>query len=79
MEEEENQKRINNTRRTIEDLKAELGKVGDQPDVTPRINAVYVELRRVQEEKAKIEGEKADLRRERDNLCAESKSESSVL
>eukprot|EP00064_Thunnus_orientalis_P001859 superscaffoldBa00000128_g1862 len=73
MEEEENQKRINNTRRTIEDLKAELGKVGDQPDVTPRINAVYVELRRVQEEKAKIEGEKADLRRERDNLCAESK------
>ncbi|XP_053173495.1 structural maintenance of chromosomes protein 5 [Scomber japonicus] len=73
MEKEDHQKRINNTRRTIEDLKAELGKIGDQPDVTPRINAVNVELRRIQEERAKIEGEKADLRREKDNLCAESR------
>ncbi|XP_047426847.1 structural maintenance of chromosomes protein 5 [Mugil cephalus] len=71
MEEEDHQKRISNTKRTIEDLKAELAKVGDQPDVTPRINAINVELRRIQEEKAKIEGEKADLRREKDNLHAE--------
>uniref|UniRef100_A0A7N6BZZ1 Structural maintenance of chromosomes protein 5 n=1 Tax=Anabas testudineus TaxID=64144 RepID=A0A7N6BZZ1_ANATE len=71
MEEEDHQKRINNTRRTIEDLKTELAKVGDQPDVTPRINAVNVELRHIQEERAKIEGEKADLRREKDNLAAE--------
>uniref|UniRef100_A0A7N6BF06 Structural maintenance of chromosomes protein 5 n=1 Tax=Anabas testudineus TaxID=64144 RepID=A0A7N6BF06_ANATE len=69
MEEEDHQKRINNTRRTIEDLKTELAKVGDQPDVTPRINAVNVELRHIQEERAKIEGEKADLRREKDNLA----------
>lgn len=75
MEEEDHQKRISNTRRTIEDLKAELAKVGDQPDVTPRINAVNVELRGIQEERAKIEAEKADLRREKDNLVAECKSE----
>uniref|UniRef100_A0A8C2ZQJ7 Structural maintenance of chromosomes protein 5 n=1 Tax=Cyclopterus lumpus TaxID=8103 RepID=A0A8C2ZQJ7_CYCLU len=72
MEEEDHQKRISNTRRTIDDLKAELAKVGDQPDVTPRINAVNVELRNIREERAKIEGEKADLRREKDNLHAES-------
>uniref|UniRef100_A0A7N8Y1I5 Structural maintenance of chromosomes protein 5 n=1 Tax=Mastacembelus armatus TaxID=205130 RepID=A0A7N8Y1I5_9TELE len=75
MEEEDHQKRISNTRRTIEDLKAELAKVGDQPDVTPRINVVNIELRRIQEERAKIEGDKGDLRREKDNLFAESKSE----
>uniref|UniRef100_A0A7N8Y246 Structural maintenance of chromosomes protein 5 n=1 Tax=Mastacembelus armatus TaxID=205130 RepID=A0A7N8Y246_9TELE len=73
MEEEDHQKRISNTRRTIEDLKAELAKVGDQPDVTPRINVVNIELRRIQEERAKIEGDKGDLRREKDNLFAESK------
>ncbi|XP_045912329.1 structural maintenance of chromosomes protein 5 [Micropterus dolomieu] len=72
MEEEDHQKRISNTRRTIEDLKAELAKVGDQPDVTPRINEVNVELRHIQVERARIEGEKSDLRREKDNLCAES-------
>uniref|UniRef100_A0A665U925 Structural maintenance of chromosomes protein 5 n=1 Tax=Echeneis naucrates TaxID=173247 RepID=A0A665U925_ECHNA len=71
MEEEDHQKRISNTRRTINDLKEELAKVGDQPDVTPQINAINVELRRNQEERAKIEGDKADLRRERDNLYAE--------
>lgn len=76
MEEEDHQKRISNTRRTIEDLKAELAKVGDQPDVTPRINEVNVELRHIQVERARIEGEKSDLRREKDNLCAESISES---
>ncbi|XP_054464848.1 structural maintenance of chromosomes protein 5 [Anoplopoma fimbria] len=73
MEEEDHQKRISNTRRTIDDLKAELAKVGDTPDVTPRINAVNVELRNIRAERAKIEGEKADLRREKDNLHAESK------
>ncbi|CAN9516172.1 unnamed protein product [Ophioblennius macclurei] len=70
---DDQQKRISNTKRAIEDLKAELAKVSDQPDVTPQINAVNAELRRIQEDKAKIEGEKADLRGERDNLSAESK------
>uniref|UniRef100_A0A671YKF7 Structural maintenance of chromosomes protein 5 n=1 Tax=Sparus aurata TaxID=8175 RepID=A0A671YKF7_SPAAU len=68
MEEEDHQKRISNTRRTIEDLKAELAKVSDQPDVTPQINTVNMELRRIQETRAKLEGEKSDLRRERDNI-----------
>ncbi|XP_012726060.2 structural maintenance of chromosomes protein 5 [Fundulus heteroclitus] len=72
-EEEDHQKRISNTRRTIEDLKSELAKISDQPDVTPQINAVNVELRRLQMERAKIEGEKADLRRESDNITAESR------
>lgn len=74
MEEEDHQKRITNTRRTIEDLKAELDKIGDQPDVTPQINAVNVELRGIQQERAKMEGERADLRREKDNVTAESTS-----
>ncbi|XP_034445618.1 structural maintenance of chromosomes protein 5 [Hippoglossus hippoglossus] len=72
-EAEDQQKRLSNTRRTIDDLKTELAKVGDHPDVTPQINAINVELRSIQEERAKIEGEKADLRRERDNVFAESK------
>ncbi|XP_060913080.1 structural maintenance of chromosomes protein 5 [Labrus mixtus] len=71
MEEEDHQKRISNTKRTIEDMKAELGKVADQPDMTPRINEVNVELRRIQVERAKIEGEKSDLRREKDHVIAE--------
>lgn len=75
MEEEDHQKRISNTRRAIDDLKAELAKVADQPDVTPQINAVNLELRQIQEERAKIEGEKTDLRREKDNLLAESRSQ----
>lgn len=75
MEAEDHQKRVSNTRRAIEDLKAELAKVSDQPDVTPRINEVNMELRRIQVEKAKIEGEKGDLRRDRDNLLSEYKSE----
>lgn len=71
IEDEDHQKRISNTRRVIEDLRAELAKVSDQPDVTPRINEVNTELRRIQVERAKIEGEKTDLRREKDNLLSE--------
>ncbi|KAM3617031.1 uncharacterized protein V6R79_001296 [Siganus canaliculatus] len=73
METEDHQKRITNTRRTIEDLKTELAKVGEQPDVTPRISAVNDELKHIQVDRAKIEGEKSDLRREKDNLYAESR------
>lgn len=76
-EEEDQQKRISNTRRTIEDLKSELAKVGDQPDVTPRISDINVELRRIQVDRARIEGEKSDLRREGNTICAECKCESS--
>lgn len=74
-EEADHQKRIINTRRIIVALKAELTKVEDQPDVTPRINEVNMELRRNQVERAKMEGEKSDLRREKDNTFAQCKSE----
>ncbi len=74
-EEQDHQRRISNTRRTIEDLRAELAKVADQPDVTPQISDVNNELRRNQVEKAKIEEERSDLRREKDNVFAEYKSE----
>lgn len=75
IEEQDNQKRISNTRRIIEDFKAELDKLVDQPDMSPQIDVVNVDLRRIQVERAKIEGERSDLRRERDNLIAESKCE----
>uniref|UniRef100_H3DCC8 Structural maintenance of chromosomes protein 5 n=1 Tax=Tetraodon nigroviridis TaxID=99883 RepID=H3DCC8_TETNG len=73
-EEADHQKRIVNTRRLIADLKAELAKVQDQPDVVPRINEVNVELRRNQVERAKMEEERSDLRREKDNTFAQGRS-----
>lgn len=75
MEENDHQKRIVNTNRIIEDLKAELAKVQDQPDLTPRINEVNVELRSNQVNRAKLEEERSDLRREKDNTFAQYKSE----
>ncbi|XP_072306194.1 structural maintenance of chromosomes protein 5 [Eucyclogobius newberryi] len=69
----DHQKRVSNTRQAIDDLKAELAKVSDHSNVTPRINEVNVELRGIQVERAKIEEEKSDLRRERDNLFSEYK------
>uniref|UniRef100_A0A667ZZ03 Structural maintenance of chromosomes protein 5 n=1 Tax=Myripristis murdjan TaxID=586833 RepID=A0A667ZZ03_9TELE len=73
MEEEDHRKRISNTKRIIDDLKAELANVGDQPDVTPQIDAINAELRSIQVERGKIDGEKADLRREGDNLSAQAR------
>lgn len=40
-------------------------------DVTPQIEAVNAELRTIQEEKAKLEGESLDLRREKDEAYGE--------
>ncbi|XP_011620162.2 structural maintenance of chromosomes protein 5 isoform X1 [Takifugu rubripes] len=74
MEEDDHQKRISNTRRIIEDLRTELAKVEDQPDVTPRINDVNSELRRNQIERARIDGEKCELCREKDNAFAQCRS-----
>uniref|UniRef100_A0A3Q3W9Y7 Structural maintenance of chromosomes protein 5 n=1 Tax=Mola mola TaxID=94237 RepID=A0A3Q3W9Y7_MOLML len=77
MEEEDHQKRITNTRLIIEDLKAELAEVGDQPDLTPKINGVNTELRRIQVERARNEGVKSDLSREKDTVWVESRGERS--
>lgn len=71
MQEVDHRKRISNTQRAIEDLKAELIKVAEQPDLTPKINEVNMELRRIQVDRARVEGEKADLRTEKDNLVSE--------
>lgn len=64
---------------TIRDLKSELAKVADQPDVTPKINDINDELRRIQVDRARMEGERSDLCRERDNIYAEAKSETSRI
>uniref|UniRef100_A0A8C5A134 Structural maintenance of chromosomes protein 5 n=1 Tax=Gadus morhua TaxID=8049 RepID=A0A8C5A134_GADMO len=67
------EKRIANTKTIIDDLQKELATVGEQPDVAPRIDAISVELRGHQEERARLDGEKSDIRREKDNMVAESK------
>ncbi|CAL8323354.1 unnamed protein product [Merluccius merluccius] len=72
-EKEDHEKRIANTRRIIDDLKTELAKVGEQPDVLPRIDAINVELKGNQEDRVRLEGEKADIRNEKDNMIAESR------
>ncbi|KAM3872329.1 structural maintenance of chromosomes protein 5-like [Diretmus argenteus] len=73
VEKHDHQKRISNTRRIIEGLKAELATFDDQQDVTPQLDAVNAELKHNREERASIQGEVADLRREMDNHSAESK------
>uniref|UniRef100_A0A8C5BUH5 Structural maintenance of chromosomes protein 5 n=1 Tax=Gadus morhua TaxID=8049 RepID=A0A8C5BUH5_GADMO len=65
------EKRIANTKTIIDDLQKELATVGEQPDVAPRIDAISVELRGHQEERARLDGEKSDIRREKDNMVAE--------
>lgn len=45
--------------------------MGSMEDVTPQIEAVNTELRNIQEEKAKLEGEMLDLRRDKDEAFGE--------
>lgn len=45
--------------------------MGSMEDVTPQIEAVNAELRKIQEEKAKLEGEMSDLRRDKDEAFGE--------
>ncbi|XP_077370284.1 structural maintenance of chromosomes protein 5 isoform X1 [Festucalex cinctus] len=70
-EEDDQRKRIENVKLLIKDLEVVLAEAGNQPDVTPRISEVNAELRNIQLERGKVEEEKADLRREKDNLSAE--------
>ncbi|KAJ3586807.1 hypothetical protein NHX12_013199 [Muraenolepis orangiensis] len=71
-EKEDHEKRIANTRRIIDELRAELADVQEQPDLAPHIDATNTELKANQEERARLEGEKVDIRREKDNMIAES-------
>ncbi len=55
----------------IKDLQKELQNMGSMEDVTPQIEAVNTELRNIQEEKAKLESEMLDLRRDKDEAFGE--------
>lgn len=72
-EKEDHEKRMANTRRIIQELETELRNVGEQPELGPRIDAINQELKANQEERARLEGEKSDLSREKDNVIAECK------
>lgn len=73
-EKEDHEKRMANTRRIIQELETELRNVSELPDVGPRIDAVNQELKANQEERSRLEGEKSDISREKDNVFAECKS-----
>ncbi|XP_066506411.1 structural maintenance of chromosomes protein 5 isoform X2 [Hoplias malabaricus] len=64
-EEVDRQKRIGNTKRMIQDLQKELDNMGSQDDVTPKIEVVIAELKKIQEDKARLDGERQDLRRDK--------------
>lgn len=55
----------------IQDLQKELDNMGSQEDVTPKIEAVNSELRSIQAEKSRLDGERQDLRRDKDEATGE--------
>ncbi|XP_070598752.1 structural maintenance of chromosomes protein 5 isoform X1 [Erythrolamprus reginae] len=67
------QKRIQNTRNMIEDWTNELKNTEDAENIQPLMNSLNANLRQLEEEKANIDGELNDLRRERENLLKERK------
>lgn len=70
-EEADRQKRIGHTQLMIRDLQKELQNMGSIEDVTPQIEAINAELRKIQEEKARLESESLDLRRDKDEITGE--------
>lgn len=72
-EEVDRQKRIGHTQLMIRDLQKELQNMNSMEDVTPQIEAVNAELRTIQDEKAKLESESLDLRRDKDEAFGEFK------
>uniref|UniRef100_A0A4W3I3Y1 Structural maintenance of chromosomes protein 5 n=1 Tax=Callorhinchus milii TaxID=7868 RepID=A0A4W3I3Y1_CALMI len=73
-EEADRQKRISNTKKMIEDWENELKASGNDDNVQPELDSISRSLRKVQEERGAIDGEKADLRRDKENLEREKKS-----
>ncbi|KAK9408195.1 structural maintenance of chromosomes protein 5 [Crotalus adamanteus] len=67
------QKRIQNTRKMIEDWTNELRNTENAENIQPLMNSLNANLRQLEEEKANIDGELNDLRRERENLLKERK------
>nr|XP_023682241.1 structural maintenance of chromosomes protein 5 isoform X1 [Paramormyrops kingsleyae] len=62
-EESDRQKRIGHTRCMITGLQAELENLASREDVQPEISSINSELRSMQEDKARVEGEGLDLQR----------------
>uniref|UniRef100_A0A8C6YF94 Structural maintenance of chromosomes protein 5 n=1 Tax=Naja naja TaxID=35670 RepID=A0A8C6YF94_NAJNA len=62
------QKRIQNTRNMIEDWTSELEMSENAENIQPLMNSLNANLRQLEEEKANIDGELSDLRKERENL-----------
>ncbi|XP_070794733.1 structural maintenance of chromosomes protein 5 isoform X1 [Pituophis catenifer annectens] len=71
--ETDRQKRIQNTRKMIEDWTNELKNTENAENIQPLMNSLNANLRQLEEEKANIDGELNDLRRERENLLKERK------
>uniref|UniRef100_A0A8C5RV53 Structural maintenance of chromosomes protein 5 n=1 Tax=Laticauda laticaudata TaxID=8630 RepID=A0A8C5RV53_LATLA len=67
------QKRIQNTRKMIEDWTSELENTENAENIQPLMNSLNANLRQLEEEKANIDGELNDLRKERENLLKERK------
>ncbi|XP_045696133.1 structural maintenance of chromosomes protein 5 isoform X2 [Phyllostomus hastatus] len=73
-EEHDRQRRISNTRKMIEDLQNELRTTENCVNLQPQIDAITIDLRRVQDEKAVCESEIIDKHKERETLEKEKKS-----
>lgn len=71
--ETDRQKRIQNTHKMIEDWTNELKNTENAENIQPLMNSLNANLRQLEEEKANIDGELNDLRRERENLLKERK------
>uniref|UniRef100_A0A670ZYQ5 Structural maintenance of chromosomes protein 5 n=1 Tax=Pseudonaja textilis TaxID=8673 RepID=A0A670ZYQ5_PSETE len=69
------QRRIQNTRKMIEDWTNELENTENAENIQPLMNSLNASLRQLEEEKANIDGELNDLRKERENLLKERKED----
>ncbi|XP_069481894.1 structural maintenance of chromosomes protein 5 [Ambystoma mexicanum] len=67
-EEMDKQKKITTIRKMIEDWQNELGTIGNCANLQPEIDAITGELRQIQEDRANIDSQMSDLRREKENL-----------
>ncbi|XP_015276006.1 PREDICTED: structural maintenance of chromosomes protein 5 isoform X2 [Gekko japonicus] len=67
------QKRIDNTRKMIEDLNNELRNTDNSDNIQPQVDSVNAELERLAEEMANIDDERRGARNEMDNARREQK------
>ncbi|NXU11728.1 SMC5 protein, partial [Pardalotus punctatus] len=72
-EETNRQKKIHQTQKIIEEWKNELDTMAVCENLQPRIDAVNIELKKLQEERANIDNDVSDLRAEKNNQEREKK------